>query len=234
MHLIHLKLAFCSESASAVECSVLAFASNARLSFVYNKNSNHQHVCFCKSNLQEPTLHEKKPTFDCLFIVLVVTGFFTQPLYLTIFIPTIHRWKRPLPETKHIVSIQMIKDEMKPVFLLICANDNMQSHKMIVKIKGETILLSSTQSICSIFISMSIPDFFSLSISFFSWKLLSLSNYAIHHIFKWRFLKIFSNSTFARSSAMSRPKSMLFLAARHFESMKFTNTPATTNNKQVH
>ena len=171
----------------------------------------------------------KKPAFDCLFIVLVVTGFFTQPLYLTIFIPTIHRWKRPLPETKHIVSIQMIKDEMKPVFLLICANDNMQSHKMIVKIKGETFLLSSTQSICSIFISMSIPDFFSLSISFFSWKLLSLSNYAIQHISKWRCLKIFSNSTFARSSAMSRPKSMLFLAARHFESMKFTNTPATTN-----
>ena len=33
---------------------------------------------------------------------------------------------------------------------------------------------------------------------------------------------------------MSRPKSMLFLAARHFESMKFTNTPATKNNKQVH
>ena len=123
----------------------------------------------------------------------------------------------------------MIKDEMKPVFLLICANDNMQSHKMIVKIKGETFLLSSTQSICSIFISMSIPDFFSLSISFFSWKLLSLSNYAVHHNFNRRFLKIFPNSTFARSSAMSRPKSMLFLAARHFESMKFTNTPATTN-----
>ena len=82
---------FYSESPFAVECSVLAFASNARLSFVYNKNSNHQHVCFCQSNLQEPTLHEKKPAFDCLFIVLVVTGFFTQPLYLTIFIPTIHR-----------------------------------------------------------------------------------------------------------------------------------------------
>ena len=117
MHLIHLKLAFCSESASAVECSVLAFASNARLSFVYNKNSNHQHVCFCKSNLQEPTLHEKKPAFDCLFIVLVVTGFFTQPLYLTIFILTIHRWKRPLPETKHIVSIQLIQKMRSSCFL---------------------------------------------------------------------------------------------------------------------
>ena len=113
-------------------------------------------------------------------------------------------------------------------------HDNMQSHKMIIKIKGETFLLSSTQSICSIFISMSIPDFFSLSISFFSWKLLLLSNYAIHRIFKWRFLKTLASPTFARSSAMSRPKSMLFLAARHFESMKFTNTPATTNNKQVH
>ena len=41
--------------------------------------------------MREITLHEKKPAFDCLFIVLVVTGFFTQPLYLTIFIPTIHR-----------------------------------------------------------------------------------------------------------------------------------------------
>ena len=109
MHLIRLKLASYSESPSAVECSVLAFASNARLSFVYNKNSNHQHVCFCKSNLQEPTLQEKKSLLLIfLFIVLIVTGFYTQPLYLTIFILTIHRWKRPLPETKHIVSIQLI------------------------------------------------------------------------------------------------------------------------------
>ena len=34
----------------------------------------------------------------------------------------------------------------------------------------ETFLLSSTQSICSMLISMSIPDFFNLSMSFFSWK----------------------------------------------------------------
>ena len=80
----------------------------------------------------------------------------------------IRRWRRLWPETnlvlkttcKHEIQLENMKYNLKTWHSTL---NNIDKNL-------KTFLLSSTQSICSMFMSISIPDFFSLSISFFSWK----------------------------------------------------------------